>query len=44
MPLTNGFLCMPEVKLRNANDEEFLPGQVYDNSKLSQVFISNNES
>ena len=43
MPLTSGHLRLPEVRLRNSNDEEFLPGQVYDNSKLSQVFISSPE-
>ena len=43
MPLTCGHLWLPEVRLRNGNDEEFLPGQVYDNAKLVQVFINSNE-
>lgn len=43
MPLVGGYLYLPEVRLRNADSEEFLPGQVYDSSKLTQVFIDNIE-
>lgn len=43
MPLVGGYLYLPEVRLRNVDSEEFLPGQVYDSSKLSQVFVDNVE-